>query len=131
MTDNQLEKEIARLQTELEAYKNMHYKLQYKGEELTASEVGKRLDELERIKAERNTFLKEKVEREKGCEYCRMELKLIGFDKDYNLDLTYDELRDGELVISNSSHYYLEVFGTGGIDIHFCPMCGKRLVSEE
>lgn len=58
MTDNQLEKEIARLQTELEAYKNMHYKLQYKGEELTASEVGKRLDKLEQIKADRDTYKK-------------------------------------------------------------------------
>jgi predicted nuclease with TOPRIM domain len=51
-----LQSELEQVKEEIELYKNTHYKLQYKGEELTASEVGKRLDELEQVKAERETY---------------------------------------------------------------------------
>ena len=60
--------EIEELQAELEFYKNTHYKLQYKGEELTASEVGRRLDILEKFK---------ETEREKGCEFCNAEYAVM------------------------------------------------------
>lgn len=56
---SKLEKELEQAKEEIELYKNTHYKLQYKGEELTASEVGKKLDELERVKAERDAAVED------------------------------------------------------------------------
>ena len=54
-----LQSELEQAKEEIELYKNTHYKLQYKGEELTASEVGKKLDELERVKAERDAAVED------------------------------------------------------------------------
>ena len=73
--------EIEELQAELEFYKNTHYKLQYKGEELTASEVGRRLDILEKFK---------ETEREKGCEFCNAEYAVMSGSR-----MTYDGIHKG------------------------------------
>ena len=99
--------ELEQVKEEIELYKNTHYKLQYKGEELTVSEVGKKLDELEHVKAERDTFLKEKAEREKGCEFC-----------------------NAEYAVMSGSRMSSELIHKGCV-AKFCPNCGKRLVSEE
>lgn len=63
----------------------------------------------------------------KGCEYCRMESKIMGHGKDGEYNLSYDDINDGDLIIGNSGHYYLEIFGVGGVDINFCPFCGRKL----
>lgn len=99
--------ELEQVKEEIELYKNTNYKLQYKGEELTVSEVGKKLDELEHVKAERDTFLKEKAEREKGCEFC-----------------------NAEYAVMSGSRMSSELIHKGCV-AKFCPNCGKRLVSEE
>ena len=99
--------ELEQVKEEIELYKNTHYKLQYKGEELTVSEVGKKLDELEHVKAERDTFLKEKAEREKGCEFC-----------------------NAEYAVMSGSRMSSELIHKGCV-AKFCPMCGRKLVSEE
>lgn len=64
--------------------------------------------------------IKEREERQKGCEYCRMERPIIGFSDCYDTE-------NNELWICNSSDYYIEITGVGGIDIDFCPMCGRKL----
>ncbi len=67
------EKQLEEAKEEIELYKNTHYKLQYKGEELTASEVAKRLDKLEKFK---------EAEREKGCEFCNAEYAVMSVKND-------------------------------------------------
>lgn len=115
MTDREsielTERQIEALQAELKTLKTKEYIETYK-----AAIEAKQLA---------ISVLKDREERQEGCQYCRMESKLIGFDKED------DDFRDGELVISNSSNYYLEVVNVGGIDIGFCPMCGRKLGDEE
>ena len=75
------EKQLEEAKEEIELYKNTHYKLQYKGKELTASEVGRKLDELEKFK---------EAEREKGCEFCNAEYAVMSGSR-----MTYDGIHKG------------------------------------
>lgn len=51
--------ELEEAKEEIESYKNTRYKLQHNGEELTAGEIVERLDELERVKAERDAAVED------------------------------------------------------------------------
>ena len=75
--------------------------------EIWKNEYLKVSNELEQVKAERDTFLKEKAEREKGCDFCNAEYAVMSGSR-MNSDLIHK-----------------------GCAAKFCPNCGKRLVSEE
>ena len=75
--------------------------------EIWKKEYLKVSNELEQVKAERDTFLKEKAEREKGCEFC-----------------------NAEYAVMSGSRMSSELIHKGCV-AKFCPNCGKRLVSEE
>lgn len=72
-----------------------------------AEAIEKLQSELEQVKAERDTFLKEKAEREKGCDFC-----------------------NAEYAVMSGSRMSSELIHKGCV-AKFCPNCGKRLVSEE
>lgn len=75
--------------------------------EIWKKEYLKVSNELEQVKAERDTFLKEKAEREKGCDFC-----------------------NAEYAVMSGSRMSSELIHKGCV-AKFCPNCGKRLVSEE
>lgn len=74
-----------------------------------------------------DTALREQVEREKGCEYCRDEKPMFA-------SACY--LEDTRFYLAgNALTYAAYVYDAGGglednTFIHFCPMCGRRLVKE-
>lgn len=72
-----------------------------------AEAIEKLQSELEQVKAEREALLKEKAEREKGCEFC-----------------------NAEYTVMSGSRMSSELIHKGCV-AKFCPNCGKRLVSEE
>jgi hypothetical protein len=62
--------------------------------------------------------LREKAEREKGCEYCRGNVK---------------ELVDGDTTIfinHEDKVFYTDWSGNDYLDWKYCPMCGRRLEVE-
>ena len=64
------------------------------------------------------TALSEKAEREKGCEYCRGNVK---------------ELVDGDTTIfinHEDKVFYADWSGNDYLDWKHCPMCGRRLEAE-
>lgn len=101
---NQLAEAIEKLQSELEHLKNCRHECKI---DCLLKEYNKKCNELEQVKAERDTFLKEKAEREKGCDFCNAEYAVMSGSR-MNSDLIHK-----------------------GCAAKFCPNCGKRLVSEE
>ena len=95
---------IEKLQSELEHLKNCRHECKI---DCLLKEYNKKCNELEQVKAERDTFLKEKAEREKGCEFC-----------------------NAEYAVMSGSRMSSELIHKGCV-AKFCPNCGKRLVSEE
>jgi lipid II:glycine glycyltransferase (peptidoglycan interpeptide bridge formation enzyme) len=95
---------IEKLQSELEHLKNCRHECKI---DCLLKEYNKKCNELEQVKAERETFLKEKAEREKGCEFC-----------------------NAEYAVMSGSRMSSELIHKGCV-AKFCPNCGKRLVSEE
>lgn len=95
---------IEKLQSELEHLKNCRHECKI---DCLLKEYNKKCNELEQVKAERDTFLKEKAEREKGCDFCNAEYAVMS----------------GSRMSSELIHK--------GCAAKFCPNCGKRLVSEE
>ena len=95
---------IEKLQSELEHLKNCRHECKI---DCLLKEYNKKCNELEQVKAERDTFLKEKAEREKGCDFCNAEYAVMSGSR-MNSDLIHK-----------------------GCAAKFCPNCGKRLVSEE
>ena len=65
--------------------------------------------------------LKEKAEREKGCEYCNK-----NFQHNYNW-----LIRD--YMLNDKERPRIEITGDGiaVIECDYCPKCGRKLVSEE
>ena len=64
------------------------------------------------------TALREQAEREKGCEYCRGNVK---------------ELVDGDTTIfinHEDKVFYADWSGNDYLDWKHCPMCGRRLEAE-
>lgn len=72
-----------------------------------AEAIEKLQSELKQVKVEREALLKEKAEREKGCDFCNAEYAVMS----------------GSCMSSELIHK--------GCVAKFCPNCGKRLVSEE
>lgn len=81
----------------------------------------------EEFKRQRDIFLigrealKEKAEREKGCEYCNK-----NFRHNYNW-----LIRD--YMLNDKERPRIEITGDGiaVIECDYCPKCGRKLVSEE
>jgi len=63
--------------------------------------------------------LKEKEEKEKGCEYCNRHIPINDFAKDYSIEVDNAEISLWE-DLKCLSH----------IKIKYCPMCGRKLVEE-
>lgn len=86
-----------------------------------AEAIEKLQSELELVKAEREALLKEKAEREKGCEYCNK-----NFQHNYNW-----LIRD--YMLNDKERPRIEITGDGiaVIECDYCPKCGRKLVSEE
>lgn len=86
-----------------------------------AEAIEKLQSELEQVKAERDTFLKGKAEREKGCEFCNK-----NFQHNYNW-----LIRD--YMLNDKERPRIEITGDGiaVIECDYCPKCGRKLVSEE
>ena len=73
-----------------------------------------------------NAAIREKREREKGCEYCCGAVPLaLGKTNDYGIAIQYP---------NKLNAYGYDVHGTGsnGITarINFCPMCGRKLEED-
>lgn len=81
--------------------------------EIWKKEYLKVSNELEQVKAERDTFLKEKAEREKGCEYC------VNLTESATT-LSFKAKGNGVKVVVDCD-----------FDMKHCPKCGRKLVSEE
>lgn len=60
--------------------------------------------------------LKEKVEREKGCEYCNEKKSILSCFTEYSL-----EISNGEISIWNGLRCEASFL------INYCPLCGKKL----
>lgn len=64
--------------------------------------------------------LREKIQRDKGCERCRTKYT------------DWEEGEPHEFRISNNAIFYFDpVFGWEGEGIAFCPYCGRELKGEE
>ena len=72
-------------------------------------------EQYELFKAGRDA-LREKQEREKGCEFCRTKYT------DWSNGGAHDFRIDGDTL-----YYFDEQFGWEGIKVRFCPMCGRPL----
>lgn len=111
------EDHICVLKNQLQAAKAIE-KLEAKNKELESklhdsftehllNQISRKEKQLEQAKVEREAFLNEKAEREKGCDFC-----------------------NSEYVVMSGSRMSSELIHKG-CAAKFCPNCGKRLVSEE
>jgi hypothetical protein len=71
--------------------------------------------------------LQEKAEREKGCEYCRNEKKLLLTE---NTDIRIPTSRSIPQISIEGETYDGYSFCTG-FKIDFCPMCGRKLGGKQ
>ena len=64
---------------------------------------------------------KEKQEREQGCEYCLKNKPIKGI---HDVSIAY--VQGKELLTTYSDPFY-----NLHLDIHYCPMCGRKLKEED
>lgn len=68
------------------------------------------------------TALREKLEREKGCEYCKESKNIYQVKSELHDSMNEDVYVSGDaLVVDIGCHSY------GTAEIRFCPMCGRPL----
>lgn len=86
-----------------------------------AEAIEKLQSELKQVKVEREALLKEKAEREKGCEWC----------DDHNYKQPSEWIW-GERIHIIKPHYFCVGDGIAHYEeAEYCPKCGRKLVSEE
>ena len=78
------------------------------------------------------TALREKAEREKGCEFCRKPYKSIDSGKDgKEKSILYMGGNSPYAQLSKQYLHYMDVAGRMDLfEVKFCPMCGRRLEAQ-